>query len=292
MMALGDRRRFYAEEIQTTANLSGSLLVEALASVPREQFLRPGPWTIRSEADLQGAPRQTPDADPRHLYHNVAVAIDPARQLFNGAPGLLAMVIDRLALAPGNRVVHIGCGTGYYTALMAHCVGPSGSVLAIEVDPGLAGEARANLASMPWVDVRTGDGRAVSDIADGNTAGTRVNAILVNAGVTHPLDSWLDALAPAGRIAVPLTVAMAPTIGKGLMILATRGTDPAAFDARVIGFVAIYNAIGLRDDATGQQVGAAMQKQPFPPLTRLRRDLHDLSPSCWLHREGACWSVG
>ncbi len=31
-------------------------------------------------------PRKTPDADPRHLYHNVSVAIDPARQLFNGAP--------------------------------------------------------------------------------------------------------------------------------------------------------------------------------------------------------------
>ena len=282
MMPLDMRRRFYAEEIEATSHLRNGALVEALATIPRERFLRPGPWTVRGEADLQAGPRQTPDADPRHVYHNVSIALDPARQLFNGAPGLLAMVIDRLNLKPGERAVHVGCATGYYTALVAHCVGPTGSVLAIEVDEALAAEARTNLASAPWVDVTSGDGRDVGGEAD---------AVLVNAGVTHPLDSWLDALKPGGRIALPLTVAMMPSIGKGLMLLLTRGSDPDQLDARVIGFVAIYNAIGLRDDALGQQLGAAMQKQPFPPLKRLRRDAHAATSSCWLHRDGACLST-
>ena len=136
MTDLAAQRRFYAEEIQAVANLTSSGVVEALATVARERFLPDGPWTIRSEADLQAPPRLTPDADPRHVYHNLAVAIDAPRMLFNGAPSVVAMAIDALQLSAGNRVLHIGTGLGYYTALMAHCVGPSGRVVGIEVDPG------------------------------------------------------------------------------------------------------------------------------------------------------------
>jgi protein-L-isoaspartate(D-aspartate) O-methyltransferase len=282
MMPLDLRRRFYAEEIEASANLRNASVVDALATVPREQFLRPGPWTVRSEADLFSGPRQTPDADPRHVYHNLAIALDPARQLFNGAPSVVAMVIDRLALKPADRVVHIGCGTGYYTAVMAHCVGAFGKVTAIDVDAALAAEAGANLVSLPWVDVRHGDGTTIDGHQD---------AVLVNAGVTHPLDSWLDALRPGGRLALPLTVAVSPAIGKGLLVLLTRASEGGEFAAQVLGFVAIYNAIGLRDDRVGQQLAVAMQKQPLAALTRLRRDAHDAQPSCWLHRQGVCLST-
>src|SRR5690349_4322511 len=98
MMDLNDRRRFYAEEIAVLSNLRTPGLIDALATVPREEFLPPGPWLIRSEVDYGGGNRQTPDGDPRHVYHNVAIAIDPARQLFNGAPSLLAICIDALSL--------------------------------------------------------------------------------------------------------------------------------------------------------------------------------------------------
>ena len=146
MSDLSAQRRFFAEEIQVVSNLQSTAVISALSTVARERFLPPGPWTIRGEADFQAAPRQTPDADPRHVYHNVAVAIDPARMLFNGAPGLLAMVIDALALRAGDRVLHIGTGLGYYTALIAECVGASGRVVGLEVDAALAADARANLA--------------------------------------------------------------------------------------------------------------------------------------------------
>lgn len=283
MIPLELRRRFYAEEIEATSALRSPAVVDALAAVPRERFVRPGPWTVRSEADFQSPPRRTPDADARHVYHNVAIALDPARQLFNGAPGLVAMVIDRLELQRGDRVAHVGCATGYYTAVIAHCVGPTGRVLAVEVDDTLAAEARANLASLPWVDVKNGDGQDV---------GGGLDALLINAGVTHPLDAWLDAVKPGGRIAIPLTMALTPAIGKGLIILLTRSSDPMSFDARVVGFAAIYNAAGIRDEALGRAIGAAMQKQPFPALQRLRRDRHEPAASCWLHRDGACLSTG
>ena len=52
-------------------------------------------------------------------------------------------------------------GTGYYTAIMAHLVGPSGKVTGIELDPGLAERARDNLSSYPDVDVVCGNGAVV-----------------------------------------------------------------------------------------------------------------------------------
>ncbi len=146
MTDLTAQRRFFAEEIQVASNLQSAALVDALAAVPRERFLPPGPWTIRGEADFQSPPRLTPGADPRHVYHNVAIAIDPARVLFNGAPGLLALAIDALKLKPGDRVLHLGTGLGYYTAIMAHCVGPTGRVLGLDVD-SVAGRCRARTIS-------------------------------------------------------------------------------------------------------------------------------------------------
>src|SRR6201999_424382 len=91
--------------------------------------------------------RQTPDADPARVHHNIAVAIDADRQLFNGQPGTLGAWIDALELAPGSRVLHVGAGLGYYTAVIGECAGSAGRVLAFEVDEALAAEATRRLAS-------------------------------------------------------------------------------------------------------------------------------------------------
>jgi len=285
MSDLAAQRRFFAEEIQVAANLRTASIVDALASVPRERFLPPGPWTIRSETDLGSPPRETPAADPRFVYHNVSVAIDAERMLFNGAPGLVCMAIDALAPRPGERVLHIGAGTGYFTAIAAHCVGRRGRVVGVEIDPSLAARARENLSAMPWVDVRCGD--AASPL------GEPFDVILVNAGVTHPLPAWLDALAPAGRMALPLTVASPAmgNIGKGPLLRLTRTGDPTAFDVRPLTFVAIYSALGVRDDALNAEIGKALAIQPFPPIRRLRCDAHEPSPMCWLHAAACCWSL-
>lgn len=285
MTDLAARRRFYAEEIEMTSNLQSAALVEALATVPRERFLPPGPWTVRSETDFQAGPRLTPDADPRRVYHNVAIGIDAKRMLFNGAPGLLARTIDTLRVAPGQRVLHIGTGLGYYTALIAACAGPGGGVVGIEVDPDLAHSARDRLAEMPWVDVRTGDGSSVGE--------DTFDAILVNAGVTHPLDNWLNALARGGRLIFPLTAtmpAMGP-IGKGPMVLVTASRDDGNMDARLVSFVAIYSAVGLRDDALNTALGSAMKANQLPALKTLRRDTHAPGPSCWHHMGTCCLSL-
>lgn len=295
MSDLASYRRYFAEEIQMVANLQTPALVEALATVPREQFLPPGPWVVRSDADVNAGLRHSIDADPRHVYHNVAVGIDPARMLFNGAPATLCSAIDALGLGPGKRVLHIGTGAGYYTAVMAHAVGPTGRVVGIEVDEALARMATASLAPMPWVTVQHSDGRGALD--------DQFDAILVNAGITHPEPHWLRALALGGRMNLSITVSLdlpgiehpaglaMANIGKGFMILLERGQASDALAARLVNMVAIYSAIALRDPAINTALGASMSRAPFPALKRFRLDAHEPEATCWCHTARGCWSL-
>jgi protein-L-isoaspartate(D-aspartate) O-methyltransferase len=289
MTNLDLQRRFFAEELEAVCNLRSPDLVDAFAAVPRERFLRPGPWDVLTDGNpTAGAggvhTGLTPDADPARVYHNIAVAIDPSRQLFNGQPATIGAWIDALDLARGGRVLHVGCGLGYYTAVMAHCVGPTGRVVALEVDEVLASEARANLSPYPWADVRRGNGSQPLE--------ETFDAILVNAGVTHPVGSWLDALAPGGRMMLPLTgtmSAMGPNIGKGLVLLLTK-QSAKDFAARVLTLVAIYSAVGLRDADANDRLGKAMMGGParWLAIKRLRRDAHEPAETCWLHETTFC----
>ena len=205
--------------------------------------------------------------------------------MVNGQPGTLGKWIDALELAPGARVLHIGSGLGYYTAVMAACVGPAGRVVAFEVDEALAAGARANLADLPCAELHHGDASQVDGPFD---------AILVNAGVTHPAGAWLDALAPGGRMLLPLTAAMPAmggTIGKGVVVLVTR-EHSGEWSARAQTVVAVYSAIGLRDETMNERVGKALMAGParWMRVTRLRRDAHDEEASCWLHGPTGCFS--
>lgn len=159
---------------------------------------------FRSAGLAKGSPMRmaaywtTEDADPRDLYHDVLVAIDESRRLNNGQPSLWACLYDQLELASGNHIVHVGIGTGYYSAILAEIVGSAGHVTAIEIDPGLAEQARSNLA-LAWrqVTVVTADGFTFQPERP-------ADAIVVNAGVSHLSLSWLDALTPEnGRLLIP-----------------------------------------------------------------------------------------
>jgi protein-L-isoaspartate(D-aspartate) O-methyltransferase len=81
----------------------------------------------------------------------VLVALDAARQLNNGQPSGLAFLIEAMELNPDDHVVHLGCGTGYYTAIMAHVVGEAGRVTAVELDGNLANRApKTSVHSDRW----------------------------------------------------------------------------------------------------------------------------------------------
>ena len=193
-------RRRFAEELRHTARVRSPAVVEPSRRYRASASPDPGPWRILEPDGHVASYRTTADADPRHLYHDVLVAIDAARRLNNGQPGLWAALYDRLGLAAGAHVVHVGAGTGYYSAVLAEVVGREGRVTAVEIDPCLAGRARRNLApGWPQAAVVAADGFAFRPDRP-------ADAIVVNAGVSHLSPAWLDALAAdGGRLLVPLT---------------------------------------------------------------------------------------
>jgi protein-L-isoaspartate(D-aspartate) O-methyltransferase len=278
MSELDTLRQYYAEELRAVANLQSEAVVKAFAKVPREHFLGPGPWKVfspGSESDWT-----TKDADPRHLYHNLLVVIDAERHLNNGHPSFLAFLIEQLELKEGDQAVHVGCGTGYYTAIMAEVVGTKGHVTAIEIDSDLAGQARNNLSYLPHVEVFKGDGGA-------HDPGF-CDAIFVNAGATHPRSIWLDCLRLGGRLLLPLTAADDEGGTTGGVLKVTH--QPAGLMASFISRVAIFPCSGGREPALNDKLKEAFKRGDAKSVQSLRPDTHEPADTCWLHNENFCLS--
>src|SRR5579862_8181278 len=119
MESLDQARRELGEKIRATAVLRSEALVRAFRSVPREDFVGPGPWKLLRPPNVSARYEVAADADTRHLYEDVLVALDSKRGLNNGQPSSLGSWLDSLDMAPGDRVLHVGCGVGYYTAIVA-----------------------------------------------------------------------------------------------------------------------------------------------------------------------------
>jgi len=286
MMTIEECRRFYSEEIRFAANVQSPALVEAFARVPREDFLGPGPWELGSPAlramALGGGMDMsyTRVEDARQLYHNVVVALDKEGDIHNGQPSALAWWIGAIDLQPGERAYHLGCGVGYYTAIMAEVVGPGGSITGCEVQRELAARAKQNLSRYPNVTVTEGDG-ATFDPGE-------CDAMLINAGTTHPLPLWLDRLREGGRLVVPLTLAMAPTRGAGVMAKIVR--QGSGFTAQVVTAVGIYSCASARDAQREPLIRAAITSGALMKMKSVRRDTHEQSDTCVLHGADVCLS--
>jgi protein-L-isoaspartate(D-aspartate) O-methyltransferase len=110
-------RQLYAEELRFTAHVRSPAVVAAFAAVPRERFVGPGPWRVRSPTGPAEYWR-TANADPATVYHDMLIALDEARGINNGQPSLWAYLFDQLPILPGEQATHLGCGTGYYTAII------------------------------------------------------------------------------------------------------------------------------------------------------------------------------
>jgi protein-L-isoaspartate(D-aspartate) O-methyltransferase len=249
---LGQARHWFAEELRATAPIQrNESIVDAFGTVPREAFLGPGPWRVLPPMRIDGA-SLTPDADPRRICHDVLVVIDEKRGLNNGQPSLWARLLDQLDLKPGERVLQVGVGTGYYSAILAQIVGVKGKVVAVEYDTSLAAWAEDNLSPWPQVEVVAGDGTTYDP--------GEVDAVVVFAGATHPAPVWLDRLAVGGRLMMPLTGASR----WGFFLKATRTDD--GFSASSLGSCGFFPCFGARDDEAAQRLEKAMGRfgQPVP----------------------------
>jgi protein-L-isoaspartate(D-aspartate) O-methyltransferase len=262
-------RSFFANLVTAQAGIPpGSELAVALASIPREQFVGPPPWRVFTRSGYV----ETLTDDPAVLYQDVVVSLGVDEPLNNGQPTLHAFCIAALAPNNGERVVHVGAGTGYYTTLLAKLVGETGTVDAYEIEPTLAQRAKANLAAFPNVTVHHRSG------AEGPLPGCDV--LYVNAGATEPLAVWLDALRPMGRLLFPMT----PDNGVGAMLLVMKRED-GSFAARFLLQAQFVPCVGARREATAQKLSEAFHNGKWAMVKSLYRN-DEVDDSCWCSGPG------
>lgn len=260
MTTVQAHRAFFAEMITSAAGVLDGRLTKAFATVPRERYLGPGPWKVSTGHGYI----QTPSDDPAVLYQDIVVALDEKRRINNGQPALHARCLAALKVQEGETAVHIGAGTGYYSAVLAELVGPAGRVLAYEIDPVLAERAGKCLGGLPNVTV----------IPHSGSKGSlpECDVVYVSAGATAPLDIWLDALHPAGRLLFPLTPDVHGDIsGAGGMLLVTR-TGEYRYAARFVCPVMIIPCAGGRDSVTAKKLAEAFKRRDTGKVRSLRRN--------------------
>jgi protein-L-isoaspartate(D-aspartate) O-methyltransferase len=273
-------RRAYAKQILAAVGVRDARIEAAYATVRREDFLGPGPWQFFRWFN---AYVPSPDADPVYLYTDDVIAIAPERGINNGQPSLHAALIAKAMPREGDHVVHVGTGVGYYTAILAHLVGPSGHVTGIEFEADLAARARTNFSGVSNVEIIQGDGALVPF--------PTANVIYVNAGANYPAPAWLDGLADGGRLVLPLTTEMGPN---EVQARARRGAvfcierHGADYLAQWISPVAIFPCAGNRDPASEAALAAAFDKGDWQKVRRLYRS-DDIPPDrCWVRAPGWC----
>jgi protein-L-isoaspartate(D-aspartate) O-methyltransferase len=161
-----------------------ALVASALRTVPRHIFL--------------------PDLAPAAAYEDAAIVTkwdaEGLPSSSSSQPTIMAIMLDQLEPARGQKVLEIGAGTGFNAALIAHIVGPKGSVVSIDLDPEIVARAEENLsaAGTQGVTVLAADG------ALGDPAHAPYDRIIATVGVWDIAPAWHEQLAPGGLLVVPL----------------------------------------------------------------------------------------
>jgi protein-L-isoaspartate(D-aspartate) O-methyltransferase len=262
-------RSFYAKLIYTAAKVGDPRIEQAFREIKREPFAGPGPWWM----SIAGHPHvQTPDDDPAYLYQNLLVALDREQGINIGEPLWHASWLAACNIKEAEAVVQIGAGSGYYTAILAHLVGPNGRVYAYEIDEALAARARENLREQHHVEVRIQSG-VTADLP-------KADLIYVCAGAARPNRMWLDALSPGGRLLFPL----APKGIFGGMLLIARPDQGSTWPAKFVSRAAFVGCMGLQDEQAGHRLAEAFSKD----WDRVRSLRLDGSPddSSWFAGDG------
>lgn len=164
--------------------------------------------TVRSpgvEAAMRAVPRErfVPDIDVASVYDDRAQLVKEeagATLSTISQPTMIAIMLELAGLAPGDRVLEIGAGTGYNAALLGHLVGPDGTVVSIDVEEDLVRGAADALADVGLrnVELHTADGR------DGWPDGAPYDCVIATVGVASVPPAWRDQVDDGGRLLVPL----------------------------------------------------------------------------------------
>ena len=161
-------------QIRTT-DVTSAPLLEAFLSLPREAFVPAG------------------QRDLAYIDEDIRITEGPQGPRFLMEPSPLAKLMQLAGVEADDRVLLIGCGTGYSAALLSRL---AASVVALESDAGLAERARATLAELGCDNVAVVQGA----LREGHMAGAPYDVIFIDGSVEELPESLADQLAEGGRM--------------------------------------------------------------------------------------------
>jgi protein-L-isoaspartate(D-aspartate) O-methyltransferase len=179
-----DLRRALVQTLRDRGAIKTDAIAHAFFNVPREAFV--------------------PLAWPSAVYRDIAIPTKFGRHGLptssSSQPGIMAPMLEMLQVAAGHRVLEVGAGTGYNAALLRELVGPTGKVVAIDYQPGVAAEAAAHLKHAGYHDIEViaGDG------ALGLAGEAPFDRIIATTACRDVPVAWWEQLVEGGILVLPV----------------------------------------------------------------------------------------
>jgi len=178
-------------------------VIAAMGKVPRHEFAPPH---LRSYA-----------------YLDVPLTVGPGPDSTISQPSLVATMTDLLGIKRGEKVLEVGVGGGYHTAILAEM---TDQVYSVEFDPKVAAAARKTLA-------RLGYRGAKVNVADGYYGwrpGGPYDAILVRMAIPDVTTALIEQLKPGGRLIAPV----GPSASLQILVLLHKGADGRVIESGIM----------------------------------------------------------
>lgn len=187
-----------------TSGITDRRVLGAMGEIPRELFV--------------------PESRRALAYIDDAVPLAGERIL--GAPAPFAKLVQLAAITHTDRVLDVGCGTGYSTAVLAQL---AAHVVGVESDSKLATEARSTLGSLALANVEIAEG----PLATAGAASGPYDAIVIEGAVTKVPEALFAQLKTEGRLVASVSDGAHPPVAY-LFAKSDLGlAASAAFDARL-----------------------------------------------------------
>ncbi len=183
-MTVEGHQKGMVDQLRERGAVRSDPVARGFGAIPRHRFLPSMPLDRVYGFD---------EAIPTH-FDGAGVPISSS-----SAPIIMAVMLEMLAIEPGQRVLEVGAGTGYNAALLGHLVGEEGSVTSIDIDPDVTAQAAANLdeAGITGVRIVTGDGWL-------GELGDHFDREMVTAECWDLSPHWVGQLAEGGILVLPL----------------------------------------------------------------------------------------